>query len=211
MNFLLLVVFFARLLTGIATPHAVSNDRAETLHTISKASLSGRDLPDGELSDLLWPESGDISNGDSDTILFPESDDTLPALFDQASATGCGDSQSSLDLFTDSSTLVSRDFIDNFPGLRDSVTPLNQLKDQACPAPNSQQSGPGNGGGQDPKPNPEPNKAPLLPESEEFDLESGKCYKGDYKYPLCCEEGTDGVYAYGCWLCELFMFPPLSA
>jgi hypothetical protein len=200
MNVLLLLFSLARFSAGI-----ISRDRAG-------ASLAGRDLLDGGLTaDSLWLEPGETSSGDSDTLLFSDSDDTSPIVFDQASAAGCGGTQSSLDGFTHSSTLNARDLIDNFPGLRDLVAPLNQLGDDACPAPNSQQSNPGNDEGPKPKPNQEPNQVPPLNENEEFDLDPGTCYGKDYPYALCCEDGPEGPYVYGCWLCERVEIPRRSA
>lgn len=194
---LLRFVFFS-ILAGKAVSHTILRD------------LTKRDfLNERSTDDLFLPDSeniistGDTSSYDSDPLLFSDSGDVALQPSDQASAVACDGTQSNLDLFLDSPTsLNARDLTDEFPGLRDLVAPLDQLKD-SCTAPVGQQEntgGPTPSGGNNQQPD---LLAPPL-ESQTNHPEAGDCsgVGEDYIYALCCDGARIGDYVLGCSSCK---------
>lgn len=198
MTVFLLLVLFANILTNTATPHVV---RRKPVETQDFRSLSERDFLDG--GELLWSEPGYATNSNLDPMLFPESADPVSLLSDQVFAASCdGTQSSSLDPFIDLSGLDARGLIDGLSDKSDIDISLNEPEKPVCRSPTGQESGPGSGGEKDPKQNPEPLLAPLLLEDEQPGLEAGKCYVDGYIWALCCNGGTQGIFVYGCLLCE---------
>ena len=168
-------------------------------------------LDDGtQLFDETQPDDG-IQPFDG-TQLF---DQTIA--FDQPPATTCDETQSSLDLFLDSSTsLNARDLADEFPGLGELTAPLNQIKDSECRVPVDQQTG-NSGSGQPPLPNDddnqEPNFQPPVENSPRRSYRSGmgNCngWDGLFRIPLCCDGASKGSYVYGCDPCKFLIISDL--
>ena len=204
MNFFLLLVSFASVLTSTATPYTVTGEGAKSPDF---RSLSERDILDGEATDeLLWPDAIDF---ELSPLIFPEIADNAPVFSDQAFAVPCNGVQSnSLDPFMDLPVLDARDLFDDFSEISSFDTSLNEPDKPVC-APRSQQSDPDNSGGKEPKQDPNPILAPLIPENEQPDLEAGRCFVDGYIWPLCCNGGFQGVFVYGCVMCEYSKVPRL--
>lgn len=147
---------------------------------------------------MLFLEAGDATNPD---LLFSEN-----LGFEQASAVTCDGTQSSnLDLFLDPFELNARDLMDDFPGLGDLVSPLNELDapptTDVCRPRIGQRSSAKKGAV------PQPGLQPLMKTADQYLLEGGHCDDPEYPVPLCCLGPSEGIsqveiqVVQGCYPC----------
>lgn len=179
-------------------------------------------------SDSLFQDSDSLIQN-SDPVFSSDSIDIALQPLDQASATTCDETQSSLNLFLDSppSSLNARDLADELPGFQDFVAPLSQIKDSTCAAPKvpkGSQGGGGGGGGRNPQNLDSPAQFRLEEKIRYGVSTDGYCYFMDddfvsvlYPIALCCDGGTNRpletfqAFVQGCTPCKFSREHPGSS